>query len=107
MKGWFAGLVGFAIVIGLLVIAYLTQATWEASARNRIPVYDSMSAVTYQGPADKAPQPAFGLHTGEKVRVLWDLREGGARLCYLRLADGRRGWSSCNELQPINGVRVD
>jgi len=93
MKGWFAGFVGFAIVIGLLVIAYVTQATWEARAHNSIPVYDSKGGKT----------PAFSLRNGDIVRVLWDMREGNARFCYVRTADGRRGWSSCNELQPVTG----
>lgn len=99
MKGWLAGLLGFAIVVGLLVIAYVTQATWEGKARNSIPVYGSRADAMYEGPADKAPQPAFTVRNGDTVWVLWDFRERGYWTCYLRMPDGRRGWGSCRVLQ--------
>ena len=100
MKGWFAGLAGFVIVVGLLVIAYITQATWEGRARDTIPAYDSMDAPMYEGPADQAPQPAFSVHNGDTVWVLWDFHERGYWICLMQMPDGRRGWGSCKALRP-------
>lgn len=99
MKGWFGALVGFVIVGVLLGIAYVTQATWEGKARDRIPVFESMRDPMYEGPADKAPSPRFAVYNGETVWVLYDFRERGYWVCLMQMPDGRRGWGSCKALQ--------
>ena len=98
MKGLLAGVIGFAIVIGMLVISYLTLGTWEAHVKDGTPVYRSKRDATSAGSGMKV-DPVWGLHRGEVVRVLWDTHGKGYWACYVRDPGGQLGWVLCEMLQ--------
>ena len=98
MKGFLAGLTGFAIVIGMMTISYLTLGTWEARATDGVPVYRSKDDAVSAGSGAKV-DPVSGLHRGELVRVFWDTHGKDYWACYVRNSLGQLGWVLCAPLQ--------
>ncbi len=98
MKGPLAGVIGFAIVIGMLTISYLTLGTWEARVKDGSPVYRSRHDAVSAGTGVKV-EPVWGLRQNDIVRVLWDTHGKDYWACYVRDASGQLGWVLCASLQ--------
>ena len=73
--------------------------SWQATTKERIGVFETMSAAAYQNPQNRpAPSPIAVLEAGENVSVVRDAYGKDYWACYIRTQEQIRGWILCTSL---------